>query len=124
MDLHKKNIAIVGVSANSEKYGYKIFKDMLEAGYKVKGISIRGGELLGEKIYKSLKELDITPDLAITIVPPKVTAETIDICNELGIKEIWMQPGSESDKAIEKAEKYGIKVHANACIMIRNGNWK
>lgn len=59
----EKEIAVVGVSENTEKYGFKIFKDLIENGYKVKGINPKDGKILGKKIYKNLKELEIVPDL-------------------------------------------------------------
>ena len=122
-DLKQKYIAVVGVSHRPEKFGFKIFKDMLEAGYNVKGISVRGGEVLGRKISKSLKELDSVPDLVITVTPPKITERVVEECRELNVKEIWMQPGSESPAAIEKAKKYGINITSNACIMVQKGIW-
>ena len=122
-DLRQKNIAIVGVSHKPEKFGFKIFKDMIEAGYHVKGINARGGELLGRKISKSLKELDSVPDLVIIVVPPQITEQIVEECNKLNIKEIWMQPGSESLAAVEKARKYGINTTSNACIMVQKGIW-
>ncbi|MBN1823008.1 MAG: CoA-binding protein [Endomicrobiales bacterium] len=121
--MKEKNIAIVGVSHRPEKFGFKIFRDMMEAGYNVRGVSVRGGEVLGKKISKSLKELEIVPDVVITVVPSQVTEKVVDECRELGIKEIWMQPGSESQVAIDKAKKYGMNVIANACIMIEKDMW-
>ena len=102
----------------------KIFKDMLLAGYNVKGIGIRSGEISGEKIYTNFNELEYIPDLVITVVPPKATEKIVEKCKELNIKEIWMQPGSESDNAIKKAKEYGINVIANACFMIQSGTWR
>jgi predicted CoA-binding protein len=123
VELTQKNIAVVGVSHRPEKFGYKIFKDMLEAGYNVKGVSVRGGEVLGQKICKNLKELDSVPDMVITVVPAQITEQVVEECRVLGIKELWMQPGSESHAAIEKAKQYGITVTSNACIMIQKGIW-
>ncbi len=122
-DLKQKDIAVVGVSHRPEKYGHKIFRDMLSAGYNVKGVSVRGGEVLGQKIYKHIKEIESVPDMVITVVPAQITEQVVEECRELGIKEIWMQPGSESAAAMEKAREYGISVTANACIMIEKRIW-
>jgi len=62
-------------------------------------------------------------DLVITVVPARVTERVVDECKELGIKEIWMQPGSESNAAIDKAKEYGISVVSNACFMVEEGIW-
>lgn len=38
--------AVVGASNNEEKYGYKVFKDLLDAGYKVLPINPSEKEIL------------------------------------------------------------------------------
>jgi hypothetical protein len=118
-----KKIAVVGVSNNPDKWGYRIFRDLLMAGYQVEGINPSDGEILGKTIYRNLKAVSPIPEMVITIVPHQVTEKVVEECNELGIKEIWMQPGSESELAIEKAKNYGINITAHACFMIKQGLW-
>lgn len=115
-------IAVVGVSGDASKYGHRILRDLLKAGYPAKGVNPRGGFVLGCNIYKSLAEIEKRPDIVITAVPPAVTLQVIEECNKLGIKEVWMQPGSESPAALEKARGYGIKAVA-ACFMASHGVW-
>ncbi len=115
-------VAVVGVSDDASKYGHKIFRDLLKAGYPVKGVNPKGGFVLGSNLYKSLSELEKKPDLVITVVPPAATEAVVEECNKLGIKTVWMQPGSESDAAIEKARDYGIKA-VTACFMVQKGVW-
>ena len=124
MHIEKENlIVILGVSDNTEKYGYKIFKDLLDAGYKIKGINPKGGEVLGHAIYKTLEELDEKPDLVITVIKPEITLQAVKKCGEMGIKKIWMQPGSESEEAIKTAKELGMEVVSNACFMIIKKVW-
>jgi predicted CoA-binding protein len=122
-DIRDKEIAVVGVSEREEKFGFLIFRDLMKNGYNVQGINPRDGEVLGRKIYRNLRELEKIPDLVITVVPPSVTERIVEECKELGIKEIWMQPGSESKNAIEKARAYGIMITYNACFMVHSGIW-
>ncbi len=117
------NITVIGVSDRPEKFGYRIFTDLLAAGYKVTGVNPRGIEVNGQKTFKTLKEVLPRPELVITVVPSAVTERVVDDCRDLGIKEIWMQPGSESESAIKKAKEYDIKVTANACFMVEVGEW-
>ena len=121
--IKEKKIAVVGVSHKPEKYGFKIFKDLIDAGYSVEGINPTDGEIAGKQIHRNLKELKVLPDLVITVVPSKITERVVDECKELGIKEIWMQPGSESQDAIDKAKGYGISVVYNACFMVGHSIW-
>ena len=117
-----KRIAVIGVSTREEKFGFKIFRDLLAKGLDAYGVNPVGGEVLGQKIYKNLKDILPVPDVVITVVPRQVTERVIEECKELGVKELWMQPGSESELAIQKAEKYGLNFYS-ACFMARNGIW-
>jgi len=117
-----KLIAVVGVSADASKYGHKIFRDLLNAGYPVKGVNPKGGFILGNNIYKSLSEIEKKPDLVITVVHPSATEAVVEECNKLGVKTVWMQPGSESQAAADKAAAYGIKT-VIACFMVVKGVW-
>lgn len=115
-------IAVVGVSDDASKYGHKIFRDLLNAGYPVKGVNPKGGFVLGHNIYASVSEIENKPDLVITVVHPGVTEDIVEECNRLGIRHIWMQPGSESGRAVEKAKEYGIKTTI-ACFMVVKDVW-
>jgi len=122
--IHSREIAVVGVSEKEFKPGYRIFKDLIKHGFNVHGINPRNGYILGRQIKRSLRELDAVPDLVITVVPPDVTLKIIEECRSMGIKEIWMQPGSESPEAVKKATAYGIKTTAGACFMKQAGIWQ
>ncbi len=115
-------IAVIGVSQDAEKYGYRIFRDLIKAGYPVIGVNPKGGFVLGRHISKNLEELEPKPDLVITVTHPDVTEEIVEQCNKLGIKNIWMQPGSGSEELSAKALEYGIKA-TEACFMVREGLW-
>jgi len=119
----KKKIAVVGVSENQEKFGYKIFADLLAAGFDVEAVGVRGGTVCGKTICKSLDTLPCVPDIVITVVPPVGTDKAVDDCIKLGVKEIWMQPGSRSEKAVIKARGAGIKVIDRDCFMTFHGIW-
>lgn len=123
-DDKKKHIAVVGVSADPQKYGHKIYRDCIEAGYDVTGINPKGGELLGRKIIPRLSDLTFIPDIVITVVPPDVTESIVEECNILGVKKIWMQPGSESPAAIQKAIEYGITTTHDQCFMKVHHIWQ
>ncbi|HAN05409.1 MAG TPA: CoA-binding protein [Elusimicrobia bacterium] len=117
-----EQIAVVGVSGDASKYGHKIFRDLLNAGYPVAGVNPKGGFVLGQQLYKSLSEIEKKPDLVITVVHPAATELAVEECNRLGVKHIWMQPGSESEAAVGRAKEYGIKTTL-ACFMVVKGVW-
>ncbi len=116
-------IAVAGVSRNEAKFGFRIFRDLLNAGWTVFGLNPAGGEVLGQAIYRNLDALPKKPDILMTVVMPEVTERLVDDCIRLGIKKIWMQPGSQSQAATDKAKAAGIEVIANACFMVERKIW-
>jgi predicted CoA-binding protein len=112
-------IAIVGASNNTEKYGHIVMKDLLVKGYDVIPINPKEKTILNKKVYKSIKDVSEKIDAVIFVVPPKVVEDVIQDVKILGIKDVWMQPGSESQKAIEYCEENGIECIHNACVMMQ-----
>jgi predicted CoA-binding protein len=117
--LDKRNVfAVVGASRDPKKYGYQVYKDLKGAGYKVYPVNPNAQEILGDKCYPSLEKLPVKPDVVNVVVPPKVTEHLVETCKKLGITKVWMQPGSESEKAIKFCEENGINVIYGVCVMV------
>ncbi len=120
MILNKKDFcAVIGASSNKEKYGYKVLKDLKESGYKTIPINLNENKILGLKAYKSILDVNVVIETAIFVIPPKTTEEILKDVKKLGIKKVWMQPGSESDQAIKYCDDNGIECTHNLCIMVR-----
>jgi hypothetical protein len=117
--LDKRNVfAVVGASRDPQKYGYQVYKDLKNARYEVYPVNPNAREILGDKCYPSLEKLPVKPDVVDVVVPPKVTEHTVETCKRLGITKVWMQPGSESEKAIKFCEENSIDVVYGVCVMI------
>lgn len=115
----KFTYALIGASANPEKYWNKIFQDLLSWWYKVVPINPNEQEISWIATYPSLSKIPFQIDVAIFVVPPIITEKIIDEAISLWIKNIWMQPGSESDAAIQKCLQNWVNIVHNSCIMIQ-----
>jgi len=111
--------AVVGVSRNPAKYGHQVYKDLKDAGYVVYAVNPSIDEVSGDRCYHSLSELPEKPDVVDIVVPPEVTEKIVEECKELRIGKVWMQPGSESRKAINFCTRNDIKVVHNVCVMVK-----
>ncbi len=119
--LNKKNIfAVVGASRNKDKYGYKVYIDLRNSGYNVYPVNPNTEEVIGDKCYPSLDSLPEKPDVVSFVVPPKTTEKVLVDCKKLGIKKVWLQPGSESKNAINFCRQNNIEILNNLCIMIES----
>ena len=117
--LDKNNIfAVVGVSKEPEKYGNKVYFDLKRAGYTVYPVNPNAKEISGDKCYPKLRNLPTLPDVVDIVVPPKITEKTVKECKDLGIKKVWMQPGSESKKSIKFCRENNIMVLFDVCVMM------
>jgi hypothetical protein len=117
--LDKNNVfAVVGASRNPKKYGHQVYKDLRNAGYRVYPVNPNTNEVLGDECYPSIEALPVKPDVADLVVPPKVTEQVVKTCKKLGITKVWMQPGSESETAINFCRENGMDIIHGVCVMV------
>jgi predicted CoA-binding protein len=110
--------AVVGASRNPQKYGYQVYKDLKNGGYEVYPVNPNADVVLGDKCYSSLEHLPVKPNVVDVVVPPKVTEVVVKACKKLRITKVWMQPGSESEVALNFCKENGIDVVYGVCVMI------
>ncbi len=123
--LDKINIfAVVGVSKNKEKFGYKVYFDLKQAGYSVYPVNPNVKMISNDKCYPSLNKLPTLPDVVNIVVPPNIALKTIKECKTLKINKVWMQPGSESEQAVNYCKENGIKVLYGVCVMLERRKYK
>jgi uncharacterized protein len=120
-----KTIAVVGVSANSSRPSYFVFKYLLERGYRMIPVNpgLAGRELLGRVAYATLIDIPEPVDMvdlfrASQHVLP-IVVEALQIRPRPRV--IWMQLGVRNDEAAERAEANGLKVVMNRCSKIEYG---
>ncbi len=116
--------AVVGASQDRRKFGYQIFRSLLDAGYTVYPVNPRGGELDGVKVYPSLADLPQPPEVIDMVVPPAVTEQVVKEAHELGLTRVWMQPGAESEASVRFCQEHGMQVVERACAMVWKRSWE
>ena len=108
--MKQRKFAVVGATDNTEKFGYKIFKNLKDRGFEVYPVNPKLKELDGTPVYPTLSDIPMKVDVVDFVVPPAVTEEILKECNKLGLKRIWLQPGSESQDAIQYCTDNGMTV--------------
>ena len=112
-----RRIAVVGLSRDETKYSYLVSKFMQDAGYKIIPINPFAGELLGERAYKSLDDVDVDFDIVDVFRPSEEALEVTRKAVEKGAKVIWLQEGIMNDEAERYARSKGVEFVQNKCIM-------
>lgn len=116
-------IAVVGVSDNPDKYGHKIFRDLLAAGYTATGVNPKRNDILGQKIYPNIADIPEKPELLLIVVPPEIGLSILQQAVDIGITDVWFQPGAESDEIVDFAKKNNLEITFGSCFMVAHGIW-
>lgn len=111
-------VAIVGASADRSKYGNRSVLAHLAKGYRVFPVNPKGGTLAGLPVYARVADLPVdTVDRITVYVPPHIGIALLPEFVEKHPREVWFNPGSESDELLAAAEKLGLPVIA-ACSIV------
>lgn len=116
--LDQKTFAVVGVSRNRDKFGNLVYREMKAKGFKVYGINPKLDMVEGERCYGGLGALPEKPNAVITVVQPQAVMPVIDDMAGLGIKYLWLQQGSDSKEAEEKALSLGMNLVSGECMLM------
>lgn len=114
-----KTYAVVGASRDREKYGNIVFQRLLNSGRVVYPINPSADEIEGQQAYPDLKSLPSVPESISIVTPPPITRKAIQEAIQLGVKNIWMQPGAEDDFSAQLARDADINViDDGSCILV------
>ncbi|MFA6391610.1 MAG: CoA-binding protein [Patescibacteria group bacterium] len=104
----KKSVAIIGASQDRSKYGNKAVRAYLNQGWKVFPVNPTEKMIEGLKVYGSILEIKKNIDRVSIYLPPFIGMGIIEDVAKKEPKEVFFNPGSESDELIIKAKKLGI----------------
>ena len=117
----KPTVAILGASPNRQKYGNKSVRAHLDQGYEVYPVNPTADEVEGLKAYPSLRDLPVeTVDRVSVYLPPAVGLTVLEDIKAVNPKEVWFNPGSESDEIVERAGELGLNI-IQACSIVNLG---
>ena len=117
-----ESFAVVGASNNRSKYGNKVLRAYLQNGREVYPVHPTEASIEGVKAYPDLASLPRPVHGVSIVTPPAVTERVVEEACKLGIRHLWMQPGAESEAAVERARACGAEVIAGGpCVLVALG---
>jgi len=117
--------AVVGATTNTDKYGYRVLKDLAGAGFNVIGVNPKYTGIDGIPVYPTVADIPEKPDVLSVVVPPEVGLTILDEAKAAGISKLWFQPGAESQAIQDKAKLLGLDIMADgSCIMVERKRTK
>lgn len=114
--------AVAGASSNRDKFGNRVFRCYQQKGYRVIPIHPQEKQVEGVDCVARVADLPAGVTSLSVVTPPTVTEKIVHQAAAKGIRNIWMQPGAESQAAIAFCEEQGINVIADGtCVLVRFG---
>jgi len=118
-----KTIAVVGMSAKPIRPSYHVAAEMQRRGYRIVPVNPVLKEVLGEKVYPSLREIPFPVDLVDVFRAPEFVPQIVEDSIAIGAKYLWLQEGVVHPQAIAHAEANGIHVVADRCLYKEHVRW-
>ncbi len=118
--LKPKSIAVVGASATPGKIGYTVIKNLLDSKFegKIYPINPSVDEILGLKVYQSIKDIPGSVEAAVLVIPAKLVMSVIDDLGQKGVKGLMVITSGFSEvgeremelELVRRSNQYGMRV--------------
>lgn len=115
--LEARTVAVVGCSRDPEKDAHRVPRYLQEQGYRIIPVNPQAEEILGERAYPSLGEIAEPVDIIDIFRPSEQLYGIVQEGLKLRPKAIWMQLGIADEEAARLAERNGIAVVMDRCMM-------
>lgn len=120
-----KTVAVIGVSTKPDRASHQVAAYLIEqTHFDVYLINPAATEqILGQKVYKSLAELPMIPDIVNVFrksedMPKVFEKEFPAIATQTAGKTWWMQLGIENQEVAALAQDAGMQVVMDRCIKV------
>lgn len=114
-------VAIIGASSNRSKYGNKALRSYASQGHEVLPVNPNEAQVEGHPTYARATDIPGDVDRALLYVPPSVGIQVLDDLAAKGVKEVYVNPGADSEALFERARKLGLNT-IFACAIVAIGD--
>lgn len=111
------NVAILGASANPDRFSYKTLKTLAAQGYRALPVNPFLKEIDGAPVYPSLSALPVAPhSITVYLSAPKSNPLLQEIL-DCGATRVIFNPGAENPALMGELKSRGIEV-VEACTLV------
>jgi len=116
-----KSIAIVGVSPNPTRPSNEVYDYLASASdYQLYLVNPTIIELDGRRVYPSLRDLPVAPDLVDVFRRQDHLRSVLDDAIAVGAKVLWLQQGLWDEQVARDAQAAGMRVVMDHCLKVEH----
>jgi len=117
-DMTKPTIAIIGASADPNKFGNKAVRAYLRRGYQVFPVHPAAQMIEGLPVFHSILEVPVEKvDRVSLYLPPQIGLQVIEEIAQKAVGEVWLNPGAESPALIARGQELGLNMIVGCSIV-------
>lgn len=116
----ESSVAVLGASRDRRKYGNKAVRAYVESGFTVYPVNLSEESIEGLKAYPTIDAVPDPVDFVSLYVPPAVGLKMLPAIAARKPREVWINPGAESDELIETAADLHLRAIV-ACSIVALG---
>jgi uncharacterized protein len=116
------SVAVVGIKSGPQDDAYRVPAYLQGCGYRIVPVSPKLPEVLGERAYPSLRDVDVAIDLVDVFRAPQHVPAHVDEILALSPRPraVWMQLGISHAESARRLEEAGIAVVQDRCILVEH----
>lgn len=101
-------VAVIGASADRNKYGNKAVRAYAARGWKVYPVNPSAKEIEGIPAVPSILAIPEAVQRATLYLPPQMGVKVLADIAAKGVAELYVNPGAESDELLTRARTLGL----------------
>lgn len=114
------SVAVIGASNNRSKYGNKAVRAYQRQGWTVYPVNPTEPTVEGLPTFATVEAIPGPVDRAALYVPPAIGVRVLDGVARKGVRELFVNPGAESDELLAAADRLGLET-IQACAIVDIG---
>jgi hypothetical protein len=115
-----KTIAVVGLSPDPSRPSHGVARYLQAQGYRIAPVNPTETELLGETSYATLSDIPFPVDIVDVFRRSEFVPAIAEEAVKIGAKALWLQLGVISPAGEETAERGGLRVVVDRCLMVEH----
>jgi predicted CoA-binding protein len=115
-----RRIVVVGLSPMVYRDSHRVARYLLEHGYEVVPVYPREEDILGQKVYRRVRDVPGPVDLVDVFRRSEGLPEVVDDVLAARAGALWLQLGCIDEAGAERAREAGLAVVMDRCLMVEH----
>lgn len=113
-----RRIAVVGLSPKPYRDSHRVARYLLERGYEIVPVYPREDEILGQRVYRRVQDIEAPVDLVDVFRRSEGLPAVIDDVLAARAGALWLQLDCIDEPGALRAQAVGVTVVMDRCLMV------